>query len=118
MTTHPELHGAEDDDAPLFSARRSRMLRAVVWVGIVALVAPGVLFTWSVAQSTANRACAVYAAYLKPDAGGSDAPFELWGTGGPGWQCYSVSTSGVSTHLGPLGIIPAAPRIPRGGVAT
>jgi hypothetical protein len=115
MTTHPELLGWDEDDAhrPLYGERRARMLRIVVWIGIVALVLPGVLITWGVAQGTANRACATYTAYLRPDAGGSKAQFELFGHGDPGWQCYSVSTSGPASYLGPLGLIPAAPNGPR-----
>lgn len=111
MTTHPELLGSGEDDAdrPLYGERRLRMLRIVVWVGIVALVLPGILITWGVAQATAAAACATYTAYLRPDAGGSRAMFELFGHGDPGWQCYSVSTSGPTNYLGPLGLIPRAP---------
>ena len=118
MTAHPELQGASDEDgAPFFSERRRRMQRVVVWVGIVVLVLPGVLVAAGVAQSTANRTCAAYVGYLKPDAAGYAAPFELFGAGGPGWQCYAVSSSGPHTLVGPLGLIPSAPR-PHEGVAT
>lgn len=117
MTTHPELLGADEDDddfaRPLRGGRRGRMLRAVVWVGIVALVLPGVLVTWGVAQGTAARACAAYAAYLRPDAGGSSVDFQLFAQDGPGWQCYAVSTSGPREYLGSLGLIPSAPHIPQ-----
>nr|WP_082510351.1 hypothetical protein [Leifsonia sp. Leaf325] len=116
MTTHPELLGSDEDDddsgRPPLGARRGRMLRAVVWVGIVALVLPGILVTWGVAQGTASRACATYAAYLRPDAGGSSVGFELFAAGGPGWQCYAVSTSGPKEYLGSLGLIPSAPHMP------
>ncbi|KQX07483.1 hypothetical protein ASC59_06935 [Leifsonia sp. Root1293] len=87
------------------------MLRAVVWIGIVALVLPGILVTWGVAQGTASRACASYAAYLRPDAGGSSVGFELFAAGGAGWQCYAVSTSGPREYLGSLGLIPSAPHV-------
>lgn len=113
MTTQPELFDAGEDDGPLWSDRRQRMMRVVVWVGIVALVAPGLLITWNVANATAAHTCAVYTTYLDPDAGGSRAGFEFFRDGGPGWQCYAVSSSGPETYLGPLGMIPSAPRIPR-----
>lgn len=107
----PELAGYEPHgDRPLRSARTVRLMRAVVVLGIVALVLPGILTTYSLATSTAGAACAANVAYRVPSATGSSVRFELFGPGGVGWVCYSVGAYGGDRRpVAPLGLIPTYP---------
>lgn len=108
----PELAGYEADYRPLRSRRRTTALRAVVIIGLIALILPGLVTTVSVAASTANAACAALVHYGVPDATGSSARFEIFGAGGIGWECYSVGAFGGDHHVASLGLIPGEPRIP------
>ncbi|MFC6354930.1 hypothetical protein [Luethyella okanaganae] len=113
MTGHPELELADDGDhRPLRSERMRRITRFVVLLGLTALILPTILTTLSVTQASANRACAVATSVYRQDAAGSTAGFELFGPGGPGWQCYWISGNGVSSYLLPLGLVPSVPREP------
>ncbi|RFA19859.1 hypothetical protein [Subtercola boreus] len=107
----PELAGYEPlSGRPLRSARKVRMMRAVVILGIVALVLPGILTTYSLAKSTAGAACAANVAYRVPSAKSSSARFELFGPSGVGWVCYSVGAYGGDRRpVAPLGLIPTYP---------
>ncbi|QWT23802.1 hypothetical protein KPL76_14165 [Subtercola sp. PAMC28395] len=106
----PELAGYEPHERPLRSARKVQLMRAAVIVGIVALVLPGILTTYSLAKATAEAACAASVAYLSPSARGSKAKFELFGPGGIGWQCYTVGAyGGDKKPVAPLGLIPSFP---------
>jgi hypothetical protein len=53
--------------------------------------------------------------YLVPDATRASAPFEVFGAGGLGWECYSVGAFGGDRHLVSLGLIPTIPRPPGSG---
>ena len=109
----PELAGyVPHDDRPLHSRRRTVIFRAVVLLGLVSLVLPGLVTTVSVASATASRSCAVWVHYVIPDAPGSSARFELFGAGGIGWECYSVCAFGGDRHVVSLGLIPGGPRLP------
>jgi hypothetical protein len=107
----PELAGyVPTEGAP----RRRRMrfvFRIVVIVGIACLVLPGMLTTLSVGASTAHAACTAWVAYEAPDATGASARFELFGAGGPGWQCYTVGAFGGEKNVASLGLIPISPRL-------
>ena len=46
--------------------------------------------------------------YLKAK---NPSPFELFGTGGPGWQCYTVGAFGGDKNVASLGLIPISPRL-------
>ncbi|MDQ0892944.1 hypothetical protein [Agromyces ramosus] len=106
---HPELDGDPHDDRPVHGERRRRALRITVFIALGALVLPLALSAYSVAYSAASRACSVYVANFSA---GSDyrVSLEFFGDGGPGWQCFAVSASGVATPLANLGLLPAAPR--------
>ena len=109
----PELAGYEDDDErPLRSHRRSRVLRAIVILGLISLILPGLVTTVSVATATANAACAALVRHSVPDASGYSARFQLFGDGGIGWQCYSVGAFGGDRHVASLGLIPGTPPPP------
>lgn len=114
---HPELMGYIPlEDAPLRSARTTRLMRFVVVVGLVALVLPGIITTLAVANDTAHNTCSTYVKRYAPSAYGSVVTFELFAPGGPGWQCYSTNTEGDTTYVAPLGLIPSAPiPVPSGG---
>ena len=90
------------------------MLRVAVLVALGAMVLPLVLSAYGVAHSAAARVCAAYVATYDADAR-SRVELDLFGAGGPGWQCAAVTGSGVSTPLGNLGLLPAAPRVPLPG---
>jgi hypothetical protein len=110
---HPELVGYEPGDGrPLRSPHLVLFMRVVVILGIVALVLPGVITTMSVASTTATTACGAWVAFEKPDAASSSARFELFGPGGPGWQCYSVGAFGGDRLVASLGLIPSGVRLP------
>ncbi len=110
---HAELAGYEPGDGtPLRNPNLLRVMRLIVVLGIVALVLPGVMTTISVGTATATSACASWVDYLKPEATGSSARFELFGPGGVGWQCYSVGAFGGDVRVASLGIIPSGARLP------
>ncbi|MCD2442797.1 hypothetical protein LQ757_10980 [Agromyces sp. SYSU K20354] len=98
------------DDRPVYGERRRRVLRIAVLIALGALVLPLMLSAYGVARSAADRACAVYVDRFDTDAAGFRVSFELFGDGGPGWECSAVSASGVATPLANLGVLPAAPR--------
>lgn len=115
MTNHPELAIHDDDDSrPLHGTRRRRLTQIVVLLCVLGLVLPTILTTLSVATSTADRACEITVAAYYPDAGGSRAGFELFGQGGPGWQCYRLNQSGAESYLTPLGLLPGIPTVVTG----
>lgn len=103
--------GDDTDDRPVFGERRRRVLRIAVLVALVALVAPLVLSLLSVARSSAAASCASIAAAFDRDATGSRVAFELFGPGGPGWLCYSVSQYGERL-VANLGLVPGGPQRP------
>lgn len=111
--SHPELEGYEPVDGDSRFVRRRRVMRIVVIVALAALVLPAVLSTGAVASGTAARVCSIYAQSFDRNAAG-EARFELFGPGGPGWQCYAVLTPGHEQPLGNLGVIPAMPTVPPG----
>lgn len=105
----PELREAvsEEDRRP-FGARRKRLVRLVVYIALAALVVPIAGGTVVQAERNAQRACAIIGGISAPQAEGTRAAFELFGRGGPGWQCYSTGSYG-GDHLAPLGLIPGLP---------
>lgn len=110
---HPELAGYEPGDGrPLRSPRLLFAMRVIVIVGIVALLLPGIVTIFSVGGNTADRSCAQWVAFERPDATGFSARFEFFGPGGVGWQCYSVGGFGGDQLVASLGIIPSGARLP------
>ena len=110
---HPELTGYEPGDArPLRSPRVLWAMRALVTLGILALILPGFATIASVSSATASRACAAWVEYETSDATGFSVRFELFGPGGAGWQCYSVGAFGGDRRVASLGIIPSGARLP------
>jgi hypothetical protein len=108
----PELAGYEPGDGrPLRGRRVIMMVRVVVVLGIIGLVLPGLITTVSVGAATAEEACAAWVAYEAPDSKRSNAVFELFGAGGPGWQCYSVGAFGGDRNVASLGLIPVSPKL-------
>jgi hypothetical protein len=115
---HPELAGYIPlEDTPLRSARTTKVIRAVVFLGLVALILPGIITTVAVASETASVTCSVYVKRYAPAEVGSSVTFQLFSPGGPGWQCYAVNTEGDQTYVAPLGIIPSAPMPPGRGAS-
>lgn len=87
-------------------------MRVIVVVGIVALVLPGLVTTASVAERTAQAACAIWVDYRVDGPSGSMARFEVFGASGLGWECYSVGAFGGDEHVASLGLIPGPPQLP------
>ena len=109
---HPELAGYEPADRPRRPGRQ-RAMRVAVMLALAAMVLPVVLSTLAVATSTARSTCAAFATAAAGATGGelsTEAPFELFASGGPGWQCYVVTENGDRRHLANFGLFPAAPR--------
>ena len=110
----PELAGYQPGSGrPMRSRRVLFMLRAVVVVGILCLVLPQVITTATVAASTADTTCAAWVRYAAPDATGASARFELFGAGGPGWECYTVGAFAGDRNVASLGLIPVSPKLSR-----
>jgi hypothetical protein len=108
----PELAGYEPHDRPLRSPHLVTAMRVVVVLGLIGLLLPGILVTISTANNTAQRTCAVYAAYYAPEAVRSGARFELVSAAGAGWNCYAVEYEGTEVLVQALGLIPGGPRLP------
>lgn len=109
----PELAGYEPhDDRPLRSPRLIVAMRVVVVVGLIGLVLPGILIGLSTANSTAQRSCEIYTAYLAPEAVAFSARFEVVSASGMGWNCYAIGFGGTETLLASMGIIPGGARLP------
>ena len=107
----PELAGYVPTEGVPRRRRMQFVLRIVVVVGIACLVLPGMLTTLSVASSTAQEACNAWVGYEAPEATRASARFELFGTGGPGWQCYTVGAFGGEKNVASLGLIPISPKL-------
>ena len=107
----PELAGYVPTEGVPRRRRMQFVLRIVVVVGIACLVLPGMLTTLSVASSTAQEACNAWVRYEAPEATRASARFELFGAGGPGWQCYTVGAFGGEKNVASLGLIPISPKL-------
>jgi hypothetical protein len=120
MTSHedePELAGYEPTDGHTRRGLRNPwLLRVVVVLGLIGLVVPGVLTTMSVANRTAQAACAIWVSYQAPGSPAYEARFELFGPGTVGWECYTAGAFGGDSHVASLGLIPGTPNIPRIGI--
>lgn len=106
-----ELADYQPHDEQSYGARRRKVLRVIVIVGLIALVLPGILVTALTADRTAQFSCAAYTAYAAPDAIGSEARFDLFGPS-VGWNCYARFFGGSETLIAGLGIIPGGRPIP------
>lgn len=95
--------------------RRRRLVRALSVVALLALVVPGALATWALAQSTAARACRL-AVDARADAlTPARVAFELDSLETLGWNCYALAPTG-EVRVAVLGVIPGAPDLrPRSG---
>ena len=110
VNDYPELHES-DDDAPLRSNRRRRILRTVALVSMALLVVPGFIGTVAQAQQSARYACEIARVTLAPGAQASSARFELLPLSTAGWQCYAEFYDGTSIRVATLGPIPGLPRL-------
>lgn len=107
----PELSGYQPHDGrPLRSARLLRTMRVVVILGVIGLVLPGMVTTASVANRTAQGACAVLVAEFDRDATGAAARWQFFGPSAMGWECYAEGSFGGEHHVASLGLIPKALR--------
>lgn len=106
-------------DRPLYGKRRKRLIRALVFITVGAMLLPGLLSLYTVSAAAATRACVVATIHEAPDASGVSAPFELFGPGILGWECYATGTFGGNRHIMSLGLFPGLVSLPtQGGVRT
>jgi hypothetical protein len=109
----PELAEYEPGDGkPLRSPYLVLMMRVVVIVGIAGLILPGIIQTISMTATNAQESCRRWVKYANPDSPGHVARFELFGAGGPGWECYTKGQFGGDEHVATLGLIPGPPSLP------
>jgi len=106
-----ELAGGEWDDetVPRFERRR-RLMRVVALVTMVAMVVPGALTAWGVAQSTAERSCRIAVDFYANDRTPARVAFELGSGDTLGWNCYALAPTG-EVRVALLGLIPGPPRL-------
>lgn len=97
---HPELANYEPHERPIRSPRTLLFMRVLVIVAIAALVLPGVITTYTFAQSSAQNACAVWVNHEIAQQHTSFAKFQ-----GFAWQCYAVTADGT-TIVTSLGLLP------------
>lgn len=113
-----EETGTETDDRPLYSRRRTIIMRTVVWVAAAALVLPLVINLYTSNAYAAATVCTAAVRHAAPDANGSRAQFEFFGQGGLGWECYATGGFGGTRHIASLGLFPAPVTESPGGLNT
>ena len=114
-----EESDADLNDRPLYSARRKRLIRAFVFITVGAMLLPALASLYSVSASAAQRACMVAVIHEAADATGYSAPFEVFGPGVIGWECYATGTFGGDRHIASLGLFPGLYSLPpQGGIGT
>ncbi|MCC6270052.1 MAG: hypothetical protein IT190_02115 [Microbacteriaceae bacterium] len=106
------------DERPLYGQRRTRFIRTVVFIAVGAMMLPILASLYSVTAASAARACIVATINEAPDATGTTAPFEIFGPGLFGWECYATGTFGGTRHIISLGLLPGLVTLPSGGVRT
>lgn len=104
------------DDRPLYGKRRQRLIRAFVLITVGAMLLPLLANLYAVSASVAAQSCFAAVTQVAPDATGYSAPFQLFGPGVVGWECYATGTFGGDRHIFSLGIFPGLARLPTGGI--
>jgi hypothetical protein len=99
-----------DDDATPPWERRRRIMRLVALVTMIAMVVPGALTSWAIAQSTAERSCRIAVDFYANDRTPSRVAFELSASESLGWNCYALAPTG-EVRVAILGLIPGPPRL-------
>ncbi len=113
----PELAGYEPHSGkPLRSPRLLMVMRIVVVLGLVSLVLPSIVISVTDASAAARESCHRWVKYAVPSSPGSRATFEIFGSHGVGWQCYSSDSFGGDRFVASLGLIPGVPNIPKTSV--
>ena len=97
---HSELANYEPHERPIRSPRRLFAMRVLVVIAIAGLVLPGVITTYTFAQSSAQNACAVWVNHEVAQQHTSFAKLEVLS-----WECYAVTADGT-THITSLGMLP------------
>lgn len=114
-----EERDADLSDKPLYGKRRKRLIRAFVFITVGAMLLPALASLYSVSASAAQRTCVIAVIHEAPDATGYSAPFQMFGPGIVGWECYATGTFGGDRHIASFGIFPGFYSLPQqGGVQT
>lgn len=100
-----------DDQWPLRSQRRRKILRVVALVSMGLLVIPGAIGTLLQTQHNARYACEIARAYYAPAAESMTIRFELFPLSNAGWQCYAEFFDGSRVRVATLGPIPGLPSL-------
>lgn len=111
-----EESDADLGDRPLYSTRRKRLIRAFVLITVGAMMLPLLANLYTVSAATAAQACRVSIMQVAPDATGYSVPFQLFGPGIIGWECYALGAFGGDRHIVSLGIFPGLATLPTGGI--
>ena len=90
-----EPYDAPGDEATSPWERRRRVMRIVALVTMIAMVVPGALTSWAIAQSTAERSCRIAVDYYANERTPSRVAFEPTG----------------EVRVALLGLIPGPPRL-------
>lgn len=101
-----EESDADLGERPLYSKRRKRLIRAFVYITVGAMLLPALASLYTVSASAAERACVVEIIHETQDATGYSVPFQLFGPGIIGWECYATGTFGGDRHIASLGLFP------------
>lgn len=109
--THDEFELPEEDDRPLRSVRRTRILRTVALMGLGLLVLPGVVGTLGQTSRSAAVACELARNYYAPNSLGVEARFRLLPIDALGWQCFADVGGGQELLIATLGPIPGIPQL-------
>jgi len=110
----PELAGYQPHSGrPLRSRRLLMVMRVFIVLGLVSLVLPSVVISVTDASAAAKESCRRWVKYAMPSSPGSRATFEIFGSHGIGWQCYSDDSFGGDQFIASLGLIPGVPNIPK-----
>ena len=99
-----------DDEATSPWERRRRVMRIVALVTMIAMIVPGALTSWAIAQSTAERSCRIAVDFYATERTPARVAFELGSPDTLGWNCYAVAPTG-EVRVALLGLIPGPPRL-------
>ena len=107
----PDELFADDDNRPLRSTKRRRVLQIVAIVGLGLLVLPGLVGTFGQASRSAVYACEIARQYYAPNAPSVEVRFRLVPLDAAGWQCYVPVGGNQELLIATLGPIPGLPQL-------
>lgn len=104
------LDDNRDDERATSWERRRRVMRWVALIALIGMLLPTVVGTYSVARTTAEKACRLAVDFYADERTPSRVAFELLSPEALGWTCYAQTAAG-DVLVALLGIIPGEPRL-------